>query len=201
MANFAKTPALQGSISPTSEKEGFGVEKPHFHQPGKGRFEPEIPIFSTERVGDGVGVSRPRNPLFRFWGFLGNGRNTVSRVLFRRRELTEPHWVLGQTQWVLRRTRWVRVYTQIIGCKELTEFAFRNSVSPDKLTEFGVWSRAPRNRIRPVSEFWPLYVRERPPGWFPFVLIHSGSNSKRICNCYDLKIISPIVFVFYAAPL
>ena len=23
--------------------------------------------------------------------FLGNGRNTVSRVLFRRRELTEPH--------------------------------------------------------------------------------------------------------------
>ena len=31
---------------------------------------------------------------------LGNGRNTVSRVLFRRRELTEPHWVLGQTQTV-----------------------------------------------------------------------------------------------------
>ena len=26
---------------------------------------------------------------------LGNGRNTVSRVLFRRRELTEPHWVFG----------------------------------------------------------------------------------------------------------
>ena len=35
---------------------------------------------------------------------LGNGRNTVSRVLMRRRELTEPHWVLGQTWWVLRKT-------------------------------------------------------------------------------------------------
>ena len=83
---------------------------------------------------------------------LGNGRNTVSRALFRRRELTEPHWVLGQTRWVLQRTRWVRVYTQIIGWKELTEFASRNSVSPKKLTEFGVWNRTPRNRIRPVSD-------------------------------------------------
>ena len=67
-----------------------------------------------------------------FHTFLGNGRNTVSRVLFRRRELTEPHWVLGQTRWVLRKTRWVRVYTQIIGWKELTELAPRNSVSPEK---------------------------------------------------------------------
>ena len=83
---------------------------------------------------------------------LGNGRNTVSRVLFRRRELTEPHWVLRQTRWVQRRTWWVRVYTQIIGWKELTEFAPRNSVSPEKLTEFGVWNRTPRNRIRPVSD-------------------------------------------------
>ena len=87
-----------------------------------------------------------------FAGPNGNRRNTVSRVLFRRRELTEPHWVLGQTRWVLRRTRWVRVCTQIIGWKELTEFAPRNSVSPKKLTEFGVWNRTPRNRIRPVSD-------------------------------------------------
>ena len=87
-----------------------------------------------------------------FWGYLGNGRNTFSIVLFRRRKLTEPHWVLGQTRWVRRRTRWVRVYTQIIGWKELTEFAPRNSVSPQKLTELGVWNRTPRNRIRPVSE-------------------------------------------------
>ena len=83
---------------------------------------------------------------------LGNGRNTVSRVLFRRRGLTEPHWVLGQTRWVLRKTRWVRIYTQIIDWEELTEFAPRNSVSPKKLTEFGVWNRTPRNRIRPVSD-------------------------------------------------
>ena len=63
------------------------------------------------------------------------------------------HWVLRQTQWLLRETRWVRVYTQIIGWKELTEFAPRNSVSPEKLTEFGVWNRTLRNRIRPVSDF------------------------------------------------
>ena len=85
--------------------------------------------------------------------FLGNGRNTVSRVLFRRRELTEPHWVLRQTRWALRKTRWVRFDTQIIGREELAEFAPRNSVSPKKLTEFGVWNRALRNRIRPVSDF------------------------------------------------
>ena len=54
---------------------------------------------------------------------LGNGRNTVSRVLSRRRELTEPHWVLRQTQWVLRKTRWVRFGTQIIGWEELTELS------------------------------------------------------------------------------
>ena len=64
----------------------------------------------------------------------GNEQNTVSRVLFRRKdskELTEPHWVLGQTRWALRKkTRWVRFGTQIIGWKELTEFAPQNSVSP-----------------------------------------------------------------------
>ena len=85
---------------------------------------------------------------------LGNGRNTVSRVLFRRRELTEPHWVLRQTRWVLRETRWVRFGTQILGWKELTEFAPRISVSPEKLTEFGVWNRTPRNRLRPVSQIF-----------------------------------------------
>ena len=53
-------------------------------------------------------------PLFR--------KRADSRVLFWRRELTEPHWVLGQTQWVLGKTRWVRFGTQIIGGQELTEF-------------------------------------------------------------------------------
>ena len=86
---------------------------------------------------------------------LGNGRNTVSSALFRRRELTEPHWVLRQTRWVLLQTRWVRVYTQIIGWEELTGVAPRNSVSPEKLTELSVWNRTHRNRIRPVSEMPP----------------------------------------------
>ena len=43
---------------------------------------------------------------------LGNERNTVSRVLFRRRELTEVHWVALQARWVLRKTRWVRFGAQ-----------------------------------------------------------------------------------------
>ena len=66
---------------------------------------------------------------------MGNGRNTVLRVLFRRRELTEPQWVLRQTRWVLRKTRWVCFGTQIIGWEELTEFSPRNSVRAKKLTE------------------------------------------------------------------
>ena len=90
---------------------------------------------------------------------LGNGRNTVSRVLFRRRELTEPHWVLGQTRWVLRKTRWVRFFTQIIGWEELTEFAPRNSVSPEKLTKFGVWNRTLWN---PFGLKVSSMLRERP---------------------------------------
>ena len=51
-----------------------------------------------------------------------------------------------------KKTRWARFGTRIIGWKELTEFAPRNSVSPEKLTELSVWNRAPRNRIRPVSD-------------------------------------------------
>ena len=66
------------------------------------------------------------------------------------------HWVLRQTRWVLRQTRWVRVYTQIIGWEELTEFSPRNSVRAKKLTEFGVWNRTPRNHIRPVPKIWQI---------------------------------------------
>ena len=80
---------------------------------------------------------------------IGNGRDTVSRVLFQKRELAEIFW---QTLWVLRRTRWVRVCTQIIGWEELTDFTPQNSVRARKLAELGVWNRTLRNRIRPVSE-------------------------------------------------
>ena len=97
--------------------------------------------FRVKRLLFGLLLGRPRKSLWsHFWatstfsgfrGFqelssvatLGNGRNTVSRVLFRRRELTEPHWVLRQTRWVLRKTRWVRFGTQIIGWEELSEFS------------------------------------------------------------------------------
>ena len=124
---------------------GGGYEKPyknqenHIHHRNLSSVDPIFPAKKSSALEQG-GVC------FLF------PRNTVSRVLFRRRELTEPHWILRQTRWVLRQIRWVCVYTQIIGWEELTEFAPRNSVSPQKLTEFGVWSRTPRNRIRPVSE-------------------------------------------------
>ena len=76
------------------------------------------------------------------------------------------HWVLRQTRWVLPETRWVWICTQVIGWKELTEFAPRNSVSPKKLTELGVWNRTPRNRIRPVSDSEPALLQScRHLGW------------------------------------
>ena len=82
---------------------------------------------------------------------LGHWRNTILRVLSRRRELTEPHCFFGQTRWVLRKTRWVRFITQIIGWGELTELSPRDSVRAKKH-----WVRClkptSRNRIRPVSE-------------------------------------------------
>ena len=70
--------------------------------------------------------------------------STVSEM---RTQLTEPHWVLRQTRWVLRKARWVRFGTQIKGWEELTEFAPRNSVSPKKLTEFGIWNRTLRKTV------------------------------------------------------
>ena len=51
-------------------------------------------------------LQRPVISIFRIFCICRRRwRNTVSRVLFRRRELTEPHWVLQQTRWVLQKTR------------------------------------------------------------------------------------------------
>ena len=88
--------------------------------------------------------------------YMGNGRSTVSRVLFQRRELTEFCGKLGEFCGKLGefcKTRWVRFGTETIGWEELTEFSPRNSVRAKKLTKFGVWNRALRNRVRPVSEY------------------------------------------------
>ena len=43
----------------------------------------------------------------------------------------------------------------MIGWEDLAEFSPRSSVRAKKLTEFGVWNRTPRNRIRPVS--WKIF--------------------------------------------
>ena len=94
------------------------------------------------------------------------------------------HWVLRQTRWVLRQTRWVRVHTQIIGWEELTEFAPRNSVSPEKLTEFGVWNRTPRNRIRPVSEVWQRQTALSSKQWWPSKRSHNSPGQGR-CTLRD----------------
>ena len=81
---------------------------------------------------------------------MGNGRNTVSRVLFRRRELTEFCGKLGE---FCEKLGELCVRTQIISRKELTEFAPRNSVSPEKT--HWVWCLKPYSpkpysaRLRP----------------------------------------------------
>ena len=71
-----------------------------------GQVAREVPDIPTDLVASSA--------LLRTHIVIGNGRNTVSRVLFWRRELTELHWVLGQIRWVLRKTRWVRVCTQLV---------------------------------------------------------------------------------------
>ena len=76
-----------------------------------------------------------------------NGRNTVSRVLFRKRDLTEFCSKLGEF-WA----RWVCFSTQIIGWKELTEFSPRNSLRPTK--SHWVWCLTLRNRIRTVQTYY-----------------------------------------------
>ena len=109
-----------------------------------------------------LNISIPERNLEFFSIFRPSGYASFKAIFGKRTEYCfestvsgeRTHWVLRQTRWVLRKTRWVRFNTQIIGWEELTEFAPRNSVSPEKLTEFGVWNRTPRNRIRPVSEFW-----------------------------------------------
>ena len=93
----------------------------------------------------------------------GNGRNTVSGAMFSE-DLT--HWVFGQTQWVLRRTWSVCIGTQMIGQKALT-FSPRNSVRAKKLTEFGVWNRALRNGIPPVSDFFEVRKEKDKSGKSP----------------------------------
>ena len=78
---------------------------------------------------------------------LRNGRNTVSRVLFRKSELAE-FW---KSRWVLRKTRWVCCRTQRTGWEELTEVFPQILVSAKKLTELGARNHTLWNHIRPIS--------------------------------------------------
>ena len=63
--------------------------------------------------------------------------------------LPETHWALSSKlgEFRAKKTRWVRFGTQIICWVELTELASQNSVSPEELTEFGVWNRAPLETV------------------------------------------------------
>ena len=148
--SFAAIPSVSLALFWAHESQCFGVTRiAAWNCPRLGTFKTDSSL-PTRRNGGKKQAFESQSGLC-----LGNRRNIVLRVLFRRRELTEPHWVLGQTWWVLQKTRWDRFVTQIIGWEELTEFSPRNSVRAIKLTEFGVWNRTLRNRIRPVSEcFW-----------------------------------------------
>ena len=106
-----------GAWSPEKKAEKFAIKVrweirpaifPHFAWPNK-KIHPKSALQDL-----GILVCRHRFRIPEFGGIsalvahevrhrIGNGRNTVSRVLFRRRELTEPQWVLGQTRWVLRK--------------------------------------------------------------------------------------------------
>ena len=78
---------------------------------------------------------------------MGNGRKMFLRVLFRRRELTEPHSILGANS--------VSSVKNSVGSLWHTNNRLKgthwDSGRPKKLTEFGVWNRTLRNHIRPVS--------------------------------------------------
>ena len=127
----------------------------------------------------GFGPQNHKQNHKRFWLSGGTGGILFREYCFGR----ETHWVLRQTRWVLPKTRWVRFGTQIIAWKELTEFAPRNSVSRKKLTEFGVWNRTPRNRIRPVSDFWGACLK-----WWKQFQERSTWNPQRQFGEESLKI-------------
>ena len=69
---------------------------------------------------------------------VGTGRKTVSRALFRQREL------------VLRKTRWVQLKTQRIGGRNFWARSLELGEGL-KLTELGIWNRTLRNHM-PVCE-------------------------------------------------
>ena len=97
-----------------------------------------VPTFSHICLCNGVHSSKTGGILFREYCFGGenslsfgansvsSGKNSVSSRLHINNRLKGTHWVRSPV----------------------------NSVSPKKLTELGVWNRTPRNRIRPVSDFW-----------------------------------------------
>ena len=55
----------------------------------RARYDAELPVIISI-------VRHPGRPVILAMDLLGNGRNTVSRVLFRRRELTELCGKLGE---------------------------------------------------------------------------------------------------------
>ena len=79
--------------------------------------------------------------------FYFYGRGDVSEL--RKRVLTE---FCGKLGGLCKKLGEFRFGTQIVGWEELTEFSPQNLVRAKQLTELGVWNRALRNRIRPVSE-------------------------------------------------
>ena len=97
---------------------------------------------------------------------LGNGRNTVSRVLFRKREFTEFWGKLGEFCTKLgefgTKTRWVRFGTQLIGWEELTEFRSPELSEPQKKN----WVRC----LKPFSPK-PYSARFRRLVWPPLQIV------------------------------
>ena len=87
------------------------------------------------------------------------------RVLFRRRELTEPHWVLGQTRWVLRKNS-VSSRLHRNNRPKATHWARSPELSEPRKTH---WARCLKlYSPKPYSaRFWLKKSRGAPPPWRP----------------------------------
>ena len=110
---------------------------------------------------------------------VGSRRNTVSRVLFRRKELTEPHWVvLQQARWVLR--------------KKLGEFALAHK----KLAERNSLSSLPGTRWaqkNSLSSVFETVLPETIFGPFPFEGREWGVGSVVVGSAFGAPRILPQV--------
>ena len=113
---------------------------------------------------------------------LGNGRNTVSRVLFQKRELTGENSLSSASNSVRPAKNSVSSLWHTNNGLRGTHLALSPELceGQSKLTEFGVWNHALQNRIRTVSEVLRVENWER----YPLDHLDYPRNVKETSNMY-----------------